>query len=439
LARNRLWPGWGFNFLSSGLILAILTACGLFSRAYPPAEPTRTPVHVTTSPAITPAASRTPVQLTSTPAITLAVSPTLEPAPTSTPYPTSTSTPKPLTWSVVKIPAPSLNQNLLNEPQEQTVKIYLPPSYSDSNLHYPVVYFLPGYGGGGDGDSQFFSVEQLADLIARKQLTEMILVVPNGANVLHGSFYVNSPVTGNWEDFISRDVVDYIDSNYRTIPRPDGRGIGGHSMGGFGALNLAMHHPDLFGASYSLSSAFFDEEGLSESMMFDKEKKPYLFLEEQKKLSDLPEEEAIKDMTRYDGPTGFTMAYGAAFAPNPELGPPFFDYPYELKNGKAKVKPEVWSRWENGLGGWQQKISEHHDNLTKLRGIVIDYGTEDIYRWIPPGSEYLSRQLSEAGIQHQIYRFDGGHGDHLEGRLIEVMLPFFDRVLVDPYDPDIAQ
>ena len=413
-----------YLFLSSGLILAILTACGLFSRTYPPAEPTRIPV-----------------QLTSNPAITPAVSPTLEPAPTSTPFPTPTSTPRPLTWSVVKIPAPSLKHNLLNEPQEQAVKIYLPPSYSDSdsNLHYPVVYFLQGYGGGTDGDSQFFAVEQLADLIAQNQLSEMILVVPNGSNVLHGSFYVNSPVTGNWEDFITMDVVGYIDSNYRTIPRPDGRGIGGHSMGGFGALNLAMYHPDLFGASYSLSSAFFDEQGLSASMMFDKEKKPYLFLEEQKKLSALPEAEAIKEMTKYDGPIGFTMAYGAAFAPNPELGPPFFDYPYELKNEKAKVKPDVWSRWENGLGGWQQKISDYHDNLTKLRGIVIDYGAEDIYRWIPPGSEYLSRQLSEAGIQHQIYRFNGGHGDHLEERLIEVMLPFFDRVLVDPYDPDKAQ
>ena len=66
---------------------------------------------------------------------------------------------------------------------------------------------------------------------------------------------------------------------------------------------------------------------------------------------------------------------------------------------------------------------------------MIDYGTEDKYPWIPPGSEYLSKQLSEAGIQNQIYRFEGGHGDHLRERLIEVMLPFFDRVLADPYDP----
>ncbi len=341
-------------------------------------------------------------------------------------------------WSVVKIPAPSLKHNLLHEPQEQAVKIYLPPSYADSNLQYPVVYFLPGYGSGTDGDSRFFDVDQVAALIAAKQLSEMVLVVPNGANILHGSWYVNSPVTGNWEDFIVQDVVGYIDSNYRTIRRADGRGIGGHSMGGFGALNLAMRHPDIFGASYSLSSAFFDEQGLSESMMFDKEKKPSLFLELQEKLSGLPEEEAIREMSRSEGPMGFTLAYGAAFAPDPELGPPFIDYPYELKNEKAKVIRDVWRRWENGIGGWPQKISEYHDNLAELRGIVIDYGAEDIYHWIPPGSEYLSKQLTEAGIQHQLYQFEGTHGDHLTQRLTEIMLPFFDQVLAHPYDPDQA-
>ena len=154
-------------------------------------------------------------------------------------------------------------------------------------MHYPVVYFLPGYGSELNDASQFFSVDKLAALTAENQLSEMILVVPNGSNVLHGSFYVNSPVTGNWEDFITQDVVDYIDLNFRTIQGPEGRGIGGHSMGDFEGFNLAMRHPQLFGASYSLSSAFFNEQGLSESMMFDKERKPYRLLDELKKLSSL--------------------------------------------------------------------------------------------------------------------------------------------------------
>jgi len=294
------------------------------------------------------------------------------------------------------------------------------------------VYFLPGFGSDSDGSNNFFPIEKLTLLMFDGQIKEMILVVPNGANVLHGSFYVNSPVTGNWEDFITKDVVDYIDSNYRTIPRPEGRGIGGHSMGGFGAFNLAMHHPDIYGASYSISPTFFDENGLGNSVMFDKEKKSFKFLEDQKNLATLPDRDAIEQMTKYDGAPGFTIAYGAAFAPNPELGPPFFDYPLENINGRLRTNKPVWNLWQNGLGDWREKIAKYHDNLMRLHGIVIDYGSEDSYEWIPEGSEYLSKQLFEAGIPNNIYKFEGGHSDKTHERLLTVMLPFFSSVLVSP-------
>jgi S-formylglutathione hydrolase FrmB len=299
-------------------------------------------------------------------------------------------------------------------------------------LTYPVVYFLPGFGSNSDGTNNFFSVEELASLMSSGQIKEMIIVVPNGANVLHGSFYANSPVTGNWEDFITKDVVDYIDSNYRTIPKPEGRGIGGHSMGGFGAFNLAMRHPDIFGASYSISPTFFDKEGLANSLMFDREKKASRFLEEEEKLAELTNKVAIKKMSDYDGAPGFTMAYGAAFAPNPDAGPPFFDYPYKNVNGQLQIIKPVWDLWQSALGDWPKKIAKYHDNLMSLHGIVIDYGTEDHLTWIPEGSEYLSKQLTEAGIPNTIYSFEGGHSDRLHERLLTVMLPFFSSVLKSP-------
>ena len=112
---------------------------------------------------------------------------------------------------------------MLDEPAEQAIEVYLPPSYANSQLHYPVVYFLPGFGSNSDGNNNFFPVDEIATLMANKQISEMILVVPNGANILHGSFYVNSPVTGNWEDFIVNDVIKYVDSQYRTLPKPEGR------------------------------------------------------------------------------------------------------------------------------------------------------------------------------------------------------------------------
>ncbi len=62
------------------------------------------------------------------------------------------------------------------------------------------------------------------------------MVIVNGYNILEGSFFNNSPITGNWEDFVVKDVVNYIDANFRTLPSADSRALIGLSMGGYGAL-----------------------------------------------------------------------------------------------------------------------------------------------------------------------------------------------------------
>ena len=91
---------------------------------------------------------------TSTPTHTATPIPTL--TPTSTPTLTSTPTPTvtslPLTLLTIKIPAPALAKNLLDEPVRQAIQIYLPPTYSSSELRYPVIYFLPGFGSDARGD-----------------------------------------------------------------------------------------------------------------------------------------------------------------------------------------------------------------------------------------------------------------------------------------------
>jgi S-formylglutathione hydrolase FrmB len=223
-----------------------------------------------------------------------------------------------------------------------------------------------------------------------------------------------------------------MDANYRTLPEAQGRGIAGHSMGGFGAFNLAMRHPDLFGAVYTLSAGLFDENGLGDSHMFNEKKKIAHLAQTFTELNLMPVDEALKEMSKYDGAIGFTVAYGAAFAPDPDHGPPFFDYPFDAVDGEMVKNRTVWRQWEEGFGAWPSKIKQYQDNLQKLSGIVFDYGAADAYSWIPRGNEYLSSQLSAAGIANQLYRFDGGHSDKMEERLLTVMLPFFNRVLADP-------
>jgi pimeloyl-ACP methyl ester carboxylesterase len=321
---------------------------------------------------------------------------------------------------------------MLGEPEKQALQIFLPPSYDRSETRYPVVYFLPGFGSSAAGEYDFFSAQELADQMASGKLKEMILVVPNGANVLQGSFFVNSPVTGNWEDFIVKDVVEYMDANYRTLPKPEGRGIGGYSMGGFGAINLAMRHPDLFSAVYLISAALFDEQGLQDSHMFNAPNKPRAFLETMAEIKQMPREPALHAMGSLEGAQGFAMAYGAAFAPHSQLGLPYFDYPYQLEGDQAVKLPAIWKTWQNGLGDWKEKIKQFQANLSGLKGIVIDYAAQDGYTWIPRGGEYLSKKLAAAGIPNQVYSYKGNHGDRLPERLMNIMLPFFNNVLADP-------
>jgi S-formylglutathione hydrolase FrmB len=79
--------------------------------------------------------------------------------------------------------------------------------------------------------------------------------MPNALNRLRGSFYVNSSSAGGWDDFISAELVSYVDAKYRTLAAPRSRGIAGHSMGGFGTFYLAMRHAgDVYSAAYARSA-----------------------------------------------------------------------------------------------------------------------------------------------------------------------------------------
>ena len=126
------------------------------------------------------------------------------------------------------------------------------------------------------------------------------------------------------------------------------------------------------------------------------------------------------------GDLRFSAAYGAAFAPDPDGPPPWIDYPFTAPGGVADA--QVWAKWDAGFGGLAAQVPESRDDLLALRGIVIDYGIQDSYTWIPPGCEYLHEQLDEAGIPNRLESFQGGHGP-VGPRAGEVMLPFFTDVL----------
>lgn len=138
--------------------------------------------------------------------------------------------------------------------------IYLPPSYFSAPLQrYPVIYLLHGAPGAMSNWFEGGHADVTAnDLFALDKARETILVAPDGGGPLYKfSEWANS-ANGRqrMEDAIAHDLVTYIDAHYRTIASPAGRTLAGLSDGGYGATNIALHHPDEFGAVLSLGGFY---------------------------------------------------------------------------------------------------------------------------------------------------------------------------------------
>jgi enterochelin esterase-like enzyme len=139
-------------------------------------------------------------------------------------------------------------------------RIYLPPSYTvDAQRRYPVVYLL--HGAPGTYRDWFFAGHAATAedaLLAAHLIHETILVAPDGNGALHPvSAWANSfDGRQRMEDAIATDLVRYVDAHYRTLADPSDRFIAGLSEGGYGAANVALHHPDVFGAAVCLSGFF---------------------------------------------------------------------------------------------------------------------------------------------------------------------------------------
>lgn len=131
-------------------------------------------------------------------------------------------------------------------PGVMNVTVITPDGYA-ADTKFPTVYLLNGYSGDNTDWTQKIQprLGELADLYG------MVMVMPDGRD----SWYWDSPVRGDMkmESFITKELVPYIDSHYPTEPQASKRAITGLSMGGHGALWLAMRHSDIFGNAGSMS------------------------------------------------------------------------------------------------------------------------------------------------------------------------------------------
>jgi S-formylglutathione hydrolase FrmB len=157
-----------------------------------------------------------------------------------------------------------LRGNPLGDPFVRQVPIYIPPDYDLSSQRYPVAFVLAGFTGRGlsflNDSAWGETIAQRMDrLIAQGKVHPMILVMPDCFTRIGGSQYINSPAVGQYEDHVVKELVQFVDANYRTRASRDHRAVVGKSSGGYGAMILAMRHPDVFGLMASHSGdAYFE-------------------------------------------------------------------------------------------------------------------------------------------------------------------------------------
>ena len=331
--------------------------------------------------------------------------------------PAQTSAPVQGTYTRVKVHGKSLEGNLSGEPADRDVSIYLPPSYqTQSNRRYPVVYLLHGY---TNSDVGWFGPESRGSFAngntmvaaADRAFTsggtqELILVMPNAYTMYQGSMFSNSVTTGDWEGFIAKDLVAYMDGHYRTIPERASRGLAGHSMGGYGTFRIAAKYPQVFSSIYILSACCLTAN-----------------------LNPNPQgsaaAEALKSPEEAKGAArglATLLAEAAAWSPNPGNPPFYFDLP--AKDGK--IQPAVVAKWVANAP--LAMIDQYVTGLKTLR-IGMDVGDKD---GLSASNRELSRVLNSYGIPTAFEVYDGDHTNHIVDRMEKVVLPFFAKNLTLP-------
>jgi S-formylglutathione hydrolase FrmB len=293
--------------------------------------------------------------------------------------------------------SPSLEGNLLGDSPNRAVTIYLPPSYDKGDNLYPVIYYLNGYSADNNMWTNYFYIHSaMNNLLKRGEIQEMIIVMPNGFNRYGGCFYTNSSVSGNYEDYIVKDIVKFIDNKYRSLRQSESRAIGGGSMGGYGAMKLAMKHPDIYCSVVSHSGV----------LSFN-QRKDDIRLNPNYTLSGYP----------------VYRAWAIALSPNPE-NPELFDYPAD-KNGN--IREDVWNRWLEHDP--VSMVKNYQYNLRKLAGIYFDHGKSDNIVSIEDARDF-DKVLKEYNITHIYEEYSGDHTNQWSSRLY-IALPFLSNLLSD--------
>jgi len=311
----------------------------------------------------------------------------------------------------ITIHGKALEGNLEGDAVDRDAIVFLPPSYNqDRTRRYPVLYALHGYSIGAEQWTHEIHVPQTIEGAFAKGAHEMIVVLPDSKTVHNGSMYSSSVTTGDFETYVARDVVSYIDAHYRTIATRESRGLVGHSMGGYGATRIGMKHADVFGSLYIMSPCCLSPRGSGGGRGAPG--------------GNAANDEALaavktpEDSAKLPFGLRAQLASAAAWSPNPKNPPLYLDLPI------GDQEQAVLARWTANAP--LAFIDQYIPGLRRYRAIAIDVGDQDGLR-VDAGK--LHDVLDRYGIANTFEIYPGTHTSDVAVRFQEHVMPFFSRTL----------
>jgi hypothetical protein len=355
---------------------------------------------------------------------------------------------KPGTLVVLEHVSKILKDNPWRDPHVRKVGVWLPPQYDGSgNKRFPVLYDLVGFTGSGLAHANWKPFgdnvpERAARLIHEGKMAPAIIVFPDCFTALGGNQYVNSSAIGNYADYLTREIIPFVDREFRTLASREHRGCFGKSSGGYGAMIHGMQYAKYWGAIANHSGdACFDFvyrsdwpntlNELGKHRVPERKAGAYDARREARRMAQGADDGRIRRFLRHvwkqeklsgkEGHAIMNLCMAATYDPDPRA-PLGFRIPFNAETGEL-----IEARWRNWLKHDPiNLVARYEKNLKTLRGIYIDCGWRDQYH-IHYGARILSRRLAAAGVRHRYEEFDDDHSD-IDYRM-DASLPFLARAL----------
>ena len=232
----------------------------------------------------------------------------------------------------------------------------------------------------------------------------MIFVFPDANNSFGGSQYLSSPTIGDYETYITQELVDLVDATYRTIPDRNSRGITGCSMGGDGSMGLALKYPNVFSVA-APASGTYDYSG-------------DLALKRATEVLKSPPEDFSDLISSNQWEIEYLLSWAAAAAANPDKPPFYLDMPVALVDGEAQIVPEVVDKMiaVDPVHDLDRYLSQPE----RLRAILIYHGNHDGLVPVELARDF-DKLFSRQGIEHEYVEVNGRHCDFVDDRYVPIV------------------